>query len=208
MNRPSRTQPGALDLGSHVIELLIPQRAPMLMVDRIDAFVASEMPTLHASRYITANEIFFQGHFPGLHIWPGCLTIEGMGQTSALLLAVETVRTVLATPDAPDAGLEALRNLERRARQHPGYDPTAAIATGVAMARHPAPIVVGASVDVKLLKPVVPGQRLEYRATLVLRSESLARFDVEALVDDVTVARGVMTGARVAEKRTASDSTR
>lgn len=189
-------RPGALDLGSHVIELLIPQRAPMLMVDRVDAYVA-DPPTLHASRHVTSNEIFFQGHFPGMHIWPGCLTIEGMGQTASLLVAVGAVRAALATPDAPDAGLDALRNLERRARLHPGYDAEAAATMGAAMAAHAPPTTLGASVDVKLVQPVFPGQRLEYRARLVLASGNFARFEVEATVNDVTVASGFMTGMQI-----------
>lgn len=198
MSRAARHQPGALDLGAHVIEMLIPQRAPMLMVDRVDALVTAGHPTLHASRYITANEIFFQGHFPELRIWPGCLTIEGMGQAASLLLAIETVRTLMATPDDPGAGLEALRNVERGFRLHPGHDAEAAAHFRAELARHPrASIAVGASVDVKLLRPVFPGQRLEYRVALVLSSGALARFDVEALVNDATVAQGVMTGARV-----------
>lgn len=196
MSRPSRLRPGAIDLGSHVIELLIPQRAPMLMVDRVDAYVA-DPPTLHASRYVTSNEIFFQGHFPGLHIWPGCLTIEGMGQTASLLVAITAIRAALATPEAPDAGLDALRNLERRSRLHPGYDPAAASDMTAALQGQVPPTTLGASVDVKLMQPVFPGQRLQYRARLVLASGSFARFEVDATVDDVTVASGFMTGVQL-----------
>ena len=56
---------------------------------------------------------------------------------------------------------------------------------------------LGASVDVKLVQPVFPGQRLEYRARLVLASGNFARFEVEATVNDVTVASGFMTGMQI-----------
>jgi 3-hydroxyacyl-[acyl-carrier-protein] dehydratase len=54
-----------------------------------------------------------------------------------------------------------------------------------------------AQVDVKLTRPVLPGQRLEY---LVVRTHVVGpvhRFDVEATVGAFTVARGTLTCAQV-----------
>src|SRR3954471_19392418 len=120
----SRKTKGNLGLGSNVIELLLPQKRPFLMVDVVHAFHDGPPPSLEASRHITSNETYFDGHFPGLHIWPGTLTIEGMGQSSALLMAILAIRR-----EAEQAGLDPesilgrLRNLDLGYRMHPGHKP-------------------------------------------------------------------------------------
>ena len=60
-----RRKGGNLQLGSRVIELLIPHRRPFLMVDRVDAFRLADPPRIEAHRFITMNEACFEGHFPG-----------------------------------------------------------------------------------------------------------------------------------------------
>lgn len=189
---------GGLSFGSNVVELLLPQRRPMLMVDRVDAFAVEPSPTLTASRYVSANEIFFEGHLPGLHLWPGCLTIEGMGQTGQLLVAILAVRRAMVDGGRPaDAALEALANLDLGFRLHPGYraDDAAAFLAGL---RGLGPSLgLAAAVDVKLVHPVFAGQRLDYRATLVGELGDMVRLDVEASVGKATVAHGAMTGVRV-----------
>ena len=62
----------------------IPHRYPFLLIDR----VVELFP--HASavgiKNVTANEEFFQGHFPGHPVMPGVLIIESMAQTAAVLV--------------------------------------------------------------------------------------------------------------------------
>ncbi len=62
---------------------LLPHRYPFLLVDRITEYE----PLKRAVGYknVTANEEFFQGHFPGEPIMPGVLIIEAMGQTAGIL---------------------------------------------------------------------------------------------------------------------------
>jgi len=188
----------ALQLGSNVIELILPQRRPMLMVDNVTGFRATPKPRLEASRYISANEIFFAGHFPGLHLWPGCLTIEGMGQTSALLVALMAVRDGFEKSGrTADAALDALRNLDLGFRMHPGFRQAEAEVFLAEMKKHRGSVSVGAAVDVKLLKPVYAAQRLDYVATIEHNVGDLMRFGVEASVNGVVVASGTMTGARM-----------
>jgi 3-hydroxyacyl-[acyl-carrier-protein] dehydratase len=62
----------------------IPHRFPMLMIDRMIDIVPGESAT--GIKNVTANEPFFQGHFPGHPIMPGVLIIEAMAQTSAVLV--------------------------------------------------------------------------------------------------------------------------
>lgn len=187
-----------LRLGSNVIELLLPQRRPMVMVDQITAYSMSPRLTLFASREISSNEIFFEGHFPGLHVWPGCLTIEGMGQTTALLTTLQNICSgfVRHGGTAEDA-FDALRNLEMGFRMHPGFKSDDAERFLAQLRAEGKTMAVGAAVDVKLLRPVFAGQRLDYRATVAGEFGDIMRFDVEAMVGGDTVARGSMTGARL-----------
>jgi 3-hydroxyacyl-[acyl-carrier-protein] dehydratase len=62
----------------------IPHRYPMLMIDRIVDVVKGESCT--GIKNVSANEPYFQGHFPGHPIMPGVLIIEAMAQTSATLV--------------------------------------------------------------------------------------------------------------------------
>ena len=66
----------------------IPHRYPMLMLDRVVDMVHDETAT--GIKNVTANESFFQGHFPGHPVMPGVLIVESMAQTAAVLV-VETL---------------------------------------------------------------------------------------------------------------------
>jgi 3-hydroxyacyl-[acyl-carrier-protein] dehydratase len=67
------------------IERLIPHRFPFLLVDRCFDYV--EGKSIRAIKCVTANEPFFQGHFPGRPLMPGVLQIEAMAQASAVLMS-------------------------------------------------------------------------------------------------------------------------
>jgi 3-hydroxyacyl-[acyl-carrier-protein] dehydratase len=68
----------------HGIMQRIPHRYPMLLIDRVIDVVKGESCT--GIKNVSANEPFFQGHFPGHPIMPGVLIIEAMAQTSATLV--------------------------------------------------------------------------------------------------------------------------
>ena len=69
---------------------LLPHRYPFLLVDRIIEF--EPWKRIAGLKCVTANEPFFQGHFPGEPIMPGVLIIEAMGQAGGILarLSVES----------------------------------------------------------------------------------------------------------------------
>lgn len=73
------------------IRELLPHRYPFLLVDKIiergDNYIVGV-------KNITANEPFFQGHFPQEPVMPGVLQIEAMAQTGGML--------VLSTVDEPE----------------------------------------------------------------------------------------------------------
>lgn len=73
------------------IRELLPHRYPFLLVDKI---IEKGNNYIVGVKNITANEPFFQGHFPQEPVLPGVLQIEAMAQTGGLL--------VLSTVDTPE----------------------------------------------------------------------------------------------------------
>ena len=71
---------GGMDI-QRVMQLL-PHRYPFLMVDRI---VKIEGNCITGLKNVTANEPYFQGHFPGLPVMPGVLVIEALAQAGGVL---------------------------------------------------------------------------------------------------------------------------
>ena len=83
----------ALDINE--IKKIIPHRYPFLLVDRIEEME----PGVKASGYknVTANEPFFQGHFPEYPVMPGVLIIEALAQVGAVaILSLEEKKGKLA----------------------------------------------------------------------------------------------------------------
>ena len=62
----------------------LPHRYPMLLVDRI-LEISEDGKRITGLKNVSANEQFFQGHFPGAPVMPGVLIVEAMAQCSALL---------------------------------------------------------------------------------------------------------------------------
>ena len=58
---------------------ILPHRYPFLLVDRI---VELEADRVVGIKNVTANEPFFQGHFPDFPVMPGVLIIEAMAQAA------------------------------------------------------------------------------------------------------------------------------
>ncbi len=65
------------------IASIIPHRYPFLLVDRI---LDLQENSIVGIKNLTANEAFFQGHFPGQMVMPGVLQLEAMAQTGAVWL--------------------------------------------------------------------------------------------------------------------------
>ena len=65
-----------------IVELL-PHRYPFLLIDRVLELDIGKR--VKALKNVTANEPFFNGHFPGKPVMPGVLMIEALAQAAAVL---------------------------------------------------------------------------------------------------------------------------
>jgi 3-hydroxyacyl-[acyl-carrier-protein] dehydratase len=69
-----------------LIQRIIPHRYPFLLVDRVRDIVVGK--SCVGIKNVTFNEPQFQGHFPGMPIFPGVMIVEAMAQTSGILVGV------------------------------------------------------------------------------------------------------------------------
>lgn len=76
------TQGTRIDL-QRIMEM-IPHRHPFLMIDEIVGVIANQRAT--GVKNVSADEYYFQGHFPARPVMPGVLIIEAMAQTAAVLV--------------------------------------------------------------------------------------------------------------------------
>lgn len=71
-------------LDSQAIQKIIPHRYPFLLVDRILELEEGKRGV--GLKNVSANEPFFQGHFPGYPVMPGVLIMEALAQVGAVIL--------------------------------------------------------------------------------------------------------------------------
>ena len=68
---------------------ILPHRYPFLLVDKVTSLESGKL--IVAQKNVTANEPFFQGHFPGNPVMPGVLMLEALAQAAGIL-AIETLK--------------------------------------------------------------------------------------------------------------------
>lgn len=68
------------------IQKILPHRYPMLLVDRVLEF-DFEQQRIVAIKNVSANEPYFQGHFPKYMCMPGVLQLEAMAQVGGVLMS-------------------------------------------------------------------------------------------------------------------------
>jgi 3-hydroxyacyl-[acyl-carrier-protein] dehydratase len=69
-----------------LIQRIIPHRYPFLLIDKVrDVEINKGCVGI---KMITYNEPQFQGHFPGMPIFPGVMIIEALAQTAGVLVGL------------------------------------------------------------------------------------------------------------------------
>lgn len=76
-----------LPMDSLAIREILPHRYPFLLVDRVIELTPGERAV--GIKNVTANEPFFQGHFPEYPVMPGVLIVEAMAQVGGVALLVQ-----------------------------------------------------------------------------------------------------------------------
>lgn len=66
------------------IRSIIPHRYPFLLIDRVVDCVPGQSAV--ATKCVSANEPYFEGHFPHRPVMPGVLIIEALAQAGAVAL--------------------------------------------------------------------------------------------------------------------------
>lgn len=94
------------------IKELLPHRYPMLLVDKI---IDMNSKAIVGLKNFTANEPFFQGHFPQEPVVPGVLLVEAMAQTGGLL-----VLNSVEDPEAYSTYFMTINNVKFRQKVVPG----------------------------------------------------------------------------------------
>ena len=75
-------------LNIDAIKKLIPHRAPMLLIDRVESIIADSEAT--SIKAVSGNEPYFIGHFPDFPVMPGVLIVEAIAQTASVMVASTT----------------------------------------------------------------------------------------------------------------------
>ena len=68
------------------IKQILPHRYPMLLIDRVIEMDIEEKLYVKGYKNVSANEAFFQGHYPEEPIMPGVLQIEALAQAGAVAI--------------------------------------------------------------------------------------------------------------------------
>ena len=141
-------------LDTLAIQKVLPHRYPFLLVDRIVEL--TEGVRIVGVKQVTANEYFFQGHFPGAPVMPGVLIVEAMAQVGAVY---------------------ALRQIEDRERK-------LVLFSGIDNARFRRPVVPGDTLTITVTPLRVGGRVQKMHGEAHVEGQLAAEADIMSVVVD------------------------
>jgi 3-hydroxyacyl-[acyl-carrier-protein] dehydratase len=88
------------------IRKILPHRYPFLLVDKVIEIDPGKRAV--GIKNVTANEPFFQGHFPEYPIMPGVLIVEALAQTAGIAVNAQAAQS----QDSGDAKLGVFASID------------------------------------------------------------------------------------------------
>lgn len=106
------------ELSYQDIGRMLPHKYPFLLVDR--AFEIVPGVSGKGVKCVSGNEWYFQGHFPGNSIVPGCLIAESLAQLSAVIYIAEYIDDDDLSKHASKVGYLARMDMKFHVPVEPG----------------------------------------------------------------------------------------
>lgn len=100
------------------IRKIIPHRYPFLLVDKIIEIDTGKKAV--GIKNVTANEPFFQGHFPDYPIMPGVLIVEALAQTAGIAVNAEAAQADGGSGEAKLGVLASIDEMKFKKQVMPG----------------------------------------------------------------------------------------
>lgn len=141
---------------SVAIQAILPHRYPFLLVDKI--IELEPRVRIVGVKQVTANEQFFQGHFPGAPVMPGVLQIEALAQVGAIL---------------------ALREFEDRDSKIPFF-------SGIDSARFRRPVVPGDTLELEVIALRIGSKIQKMKGIARVDGQVTAETEIMSVIADRT----------------------
>ncbi len=137
------------------IKKLIPHRAPILLIDRVENIIPDTEAT--GIKAVSGNEPYFVGHFPNFPVMPGVLIIEAIAQTASVMVAA-------TMPDFTNNNLVFFTTIEK--------------------ARFRRPVRPGDLIVMRVVKLAAKGRLWKFKGTAKVAGTLAAESEFSAMIVD------------------------